>query len=258
MKIPALFILLATLAAVPALATSPADALFSKGNTAYVAGENNAADADAAKASYKEAADNYKAAIEAGDVSWAAYFNLGNASCKLGDIGHAVLDYERAFAIDPVRPEAVLNIAKAREALGLPATHVKSRIEEWGTRIPMRWWMWGGAVAAWALLASLVLPFVHGGHRLATVCAVIASAALCTACAAGMLAWHLHAKWRIVTTDDAPMLAAPDDKASQVRKLGQATEAYEMRSYDKWVFVRTEQGDEGWVLAKDAASVWEK
>jgi tetratricopeptide (TPR) repeat protein len=257
MRTPAFLILIATFAAGNTFAAPSADALFSKGNTAYVAGEN-AESADAAAAAYKEAADNYKVAIGAGDVSWAAYFNLGNASSKLGDYGEAVLAYERALVIDPVRPEAAVNMAKAREAAGLPAVRKPGRVEEWGTRIPMRGWMWAGAVSAWALLAAFVLPFLHGGHKLATICAVIASLALCAACAAGMYAWHIHAQWRIVTTDDAPMLAAPDDKASQVRKLGQATEVSQMRAYDKWIFVHTEQGDEGWMLSKDAASVWDK
>jgi hypothetical protein len=238
-----------------AKATPQSDALFSKGNTAYVAA-SNAPSSGAAKASYREAAESYKAAIDAGDVSWAAYFNLGNASFKLGDYGSAVLNYERAFAIDPVKPETEINMARAREAAGLATARPTGRIEKWGTRFPMRALMWVGAIGGWAFLAAFVLPFLYGRHKMATIAASIASFALFAACMTGMYAWHIHAKWRVVTGSDAAMLAAPDEKASVVRKLSPATEVNVIRTYDKWIFVRAEQGDEGWVLSEKASSVW--
>jgi hypothetical protein len=231
------------------------ETLFSKGNTAYVAA-SNAADADAAGASYKEARDNYKAAIAAGNESWAAYYNLGNACFKLGEFGEAVLNYERAYTIDPVIPETVANIARARETAGLPPVRVQSRLETWGTKFPMRWFMWAGALGGWAFLAAFILPFFYGRHRMATIAASIAAFALFGASVAGMYAWHVHAKWHVVTVDDTPILAAPDEKASVVRKLVAATGVEVVRSYDKWIFVHTEQGDEGWVLAAQAPSVW--
>jgi tetratricopeptide (TPR) repeat protein len=243
--------------ALPALAgaTTLSESLFSKGNTAYVAAEN-ATDNDAALASYKEAAASYKKAIEAGDQSWAAYYNLGNTYFRLGDYGNSVFCYERAFAIDPVRPETESNITKAREAAGLTPVRAQGRIEAWGTRFPMRWFLWGAALGGWAFLAAFVLPFFYSRHRLATVAASLAALALFGTSLVGMYAWHIHAQWRIVITADTPMLAAPDEKASEVRKLSPATCVSVVRTYDKWIFVRAEQGDEGWVLAERAASVW--
>jgi hypothetical protein len=238
-----------------ARATSVSDTSFSQGNTAYVAA-TNATDADSAKAAYRKAAENYNAAIEAGDRSWAAYYNLGNAYFKLGDYGNAVLDYERAYVIDPVKPETEANMAKAREAAGLPSARAQGKIEAWGTSFPMRWFMWAGAVGGWAFLAAFILPFLYGRHRLATIAASIATLALFGTCVVGMYAWHIHAKWRIVTHADTPMLAAPDEKASVVRKLGPATGVKLVRAYDNWIFVKTEQGDEGWLTSQQAPSIW--
>jgi tetratricopeptide (TPR) repeat protein len=256
MRLLSILFFAATLA-LQATATPFSDTFFSKANTAYVAGEN-ATDAKEAETSFREAANNYKSAIEAGDISWAAYFNLGNAYCKLGEFGNAVAAYEKAIAIDPAKPEAVVNMARARQTAGLEPVRKESRIENWSGNLPVGAWMWAAAAGGWCFLAALVLPFFYGGHKLATITAAVSTFAFTAACMTGLLGWHMQARWRVVTTPDAPMLAAPDDKASEVRKLGDATDVKVRRTYDKWLFVTTEQGDEGWILAENTASVWEK
>lgn len=256
MRILTTLLFVATLA-LTVSASGLADSFFSKGNTAYVAGEN-AQDPKEAETAYHEAVTNYTSAIEAGDVSWAAYFNLANAYSKLGELGRAVNAYERAIAIDPSRPEAAINMAKARQTAGLEPVRALTRIETWGCNLPVRAWMWAAAVGGWCFLAALILPFFHGGHKLATITATVSTGVFTAACLAGLLGWHIQAKWRVVTVPDAPMLAAPDDKASEVRKLGDATAVKVARTYDKWLFVTTELGDEGWILEANAASAWEK
>lgn len=240
-----------------ASASNLSDSLFSKANTAYVAGEN-ATDAKSAETAYKEAVDNYKSAIDAGDVSWAAYFNLGNAYCKLGQFGFAVVSYQKAIAIDPSKPEAAVNMARARQTAGFEPVRAPNRIEVWSENLPVRAWMWAAAIGGWCFLAALVLPFFYGGHKLATITATISTFIFTAACMTGLLGWHLQAKWRVITNPDAPMLAAPDTKASEVRKLGDATAVNVRRIYGKWLFVTTEQGDEGWILVDNTSSVWEK
>lgn len=256
MRILSILFLFMTLAC-GASASTFSDSAFSKGNTAYVAGENTT-DAASAEKAYREAIANYKAAIDAGDVSWATYFNLGNSYCKVGEFGRAVNAYERAIAIDPAKPEAAINMARARQTAGLEPVRVPGRLETWAANLPVRAWMWAAAFGGWCFLAALVLPFFYGGHKLATITAAVSTFAFTAACMTGLLGWHLQAKWRVVVTPDAPMRAAPDDKASEVRKLGDATAVEVGRVYDKWLYVTTEQGDSGWILNDNAASVWEK
>ena len=65
-------------------ASSP-NTLFFHGNALY--GEER----------YAEAAAEYERVLAAGLESGPLYFNLGNAYFKAGDVGHAVLAYERAL-----------------------------------------------------------------------------------------------------------------------------------------------------------------
>jgi len=67
---------------------------------------------------YAEAAETYEKALASGIESGAVHYNLGNAYFKAGDLGRAVLAYERARRIIPGDPDLAANLAFAREQAG--------------------------------------------------------------------------------------------------------------------------------------------
>lgn len=97
-------------AAGTAVATDPASetpqTLFFQANTAY--GEERYADAVAA----------YEKVLATGVESGNLHFNLGNAYFKGGDVGRAVLSYERARRLIPRDPDLHANLGYARERSG--------------------------------------------------------------------------------------------------------------------------------------------
>ena len=66
-------------------------------------------------ANYKQAADKYEDLIKTGQWNAPAFYNLGNTYFQLHDFGRAILNYERALALEPNHPEAQTNISVARE-----------------------------------------------------------------------------------------------------------------------------------------------
>jgi hypothetical protein len=78
---------------------------FSAGNAAYEAGD------------YHAAIERYMEVADAGVVHRDLYYNLGNAFFKSGDMGHAVLWYERALALDPRNDDIRANLAVVRAML---------------------------------------------------------------------------------------------------------------------------------------------
>lgn len=80
--------------------------LFFRGNTLY--GDEKYADAIAA----------YQKILASGVESGNLHFNLGNAYFKAGDVGHAVLEYERARRLVPRDPDLHANLGYAREKSG--------------------------------------------------------------------------------------------------------------------------------------------
>jgi tetratricopeptide (TPR) repeat protein len=85
-------------------AGSPA-ALFAAGNAAYEAG------------AYVDAIDRYQQTASAGIENADLFYNLGNAYFKTGDLGRAVLWYERALRLEPRSNDVRANLGVVRSLL---------------------------------------------------------------------------------------------------------------------------------------------
>lgn len=59
---------------------------------------------------YNEALTQYRLAVETEGVSSNLYYNLGNTYYRMGDIGQAVLNYQRALKVDPSNDDARANL----------------------------------------------------------------------------------------------------------------------------------------------------
>lgn len=86
------------------MAASPAE-LFFQANQAYKSGN------------YLEASKIYSELIINGPVSGYIYYNLGNSSFRQGDLGSAILNYERARTLMPRDADLAFNLSYARERI---------------------------------------------------------------------------------------------------------------------------------------------
>lgn len=83
-------------------ADAPPESLFVAGNVAFERGD------------YAQAVDSYTALANRGVENGSLAYNLGNAYFKLGDLGRAVLWYERARQLDPRNEDVRENLALVR------------------------------------------------------------------------------------------------------------------------------------------------
>src|SRR5205823_2389862 len=90
------------LVSTPFLMAQPA-AQFAKANQEYAAGDFKAAIAD------------YEELVRFGQDTPNVFYNLGNAYFRKNNFGHAILNYERALALEPHHPEAEANLRIARD-----------------------------------------------------------------------------------------------------------------------------------------------
>src|SRR6266404_309913 len=79
------------------------DAQFAKANQEY------------ADRNFKEAIDGYDQLVRSGQWSANLFYDLGNAYFRAGDFGHAILNYERALALERHHPESTANLQIARD-----------------------------------------------------------------------------------------------------------------------------------------------
>src|SRR5205814_10590505 len=104
MKVRTLFIdLCCTVICTFIAASSFAQTDFDKANQEYAQGH------------FKAAIDGYEALARSGQWSANVFYDLGNAYFRTGDFGRAILNYERALALERHHPEATANLQIARD-----------------------------------------------------------------------------------------------------------------------------------------------
>src|SRR5712692_5378225 len=86
----------------PFLMAQPA-AQFAKANQEYAAGN------------FKSAIADYEELVSSGQDTPNVFYNLGNAYFRQNSFGHAILNYERALALEPHHPETQANLRIARD-----------------------------------------------------------------------------------------------------------------------------------------------
>lgn len=88
----------------------PADS--AKADAATFTGEQLAAMADSAYAAdnYRRAQDLYSQALKVDGSSSVLFYNLGNAYYRQGNLGMAIVNYERALKLDPTNADARKNL----------------------------------------------------------------------------------------------------------------------------------------------------
>src|SRR4030095_13658008 len=84
-------------------AIAQSDAEFAKANQEYAQGH------------FKDAITSYEAVVRAGRWNANLFYDLGNGYFRTRDFGRAILNYERALALDQHHPEATANLQIARD-----------------------------------------------------------------------------------------------------------------------------------------------
>ncbi|MBT8395359.1 MAG: tetratricopeptide repeat protein [Gemmatimonadetes bacterium] len=107
------------------------EGLMAMGNTRYQ--END----------FAGALEAYASVLEAGLESPSLHYNLGNSYFKIGDLGRAILSYERALRLNPGDPDIRANLELARslttdEIEPLPRFWVFSVLSWWTNLLPRR------------------------------------------------------------------------------------------------------------------------
>jgi tetratricopeptide (TPR) repeat protein len=221
-------------------AESP-NTIFFRGNTLY------------AEERYAEASAQYEQLLAAGLESGNLYFNLGNAYFRAGDVGRAILDYERARRLIPGDPDLIANLGYARAVAGV--SEAAPGWERLLFPLAPRFSSDGLLIVASALWALLMLLLV-----VARLSAPAARAARTAAAVTGLaLAVVLSsAAYRLVTVDLPIYAVVVEPQAVTVRFEPSAggTAHFEAKpgtvlrlegERQGWAQVRRADGPRGWI-----------
>ncbi len=133
------------------------------------AASDNAAKADAAytQKNYADALHYYRLAAQHDGVSTQLYYNMGNTYYRLGNLGQAVIAYERALKLDPSNKLARRNLAFVRTKITDRPEDDSSFLYNMHRRIVSfmspNAWAWT-AFTVFVILLGLVSVYIFTSH----------------------------------------------------------------------------------------------
>jgi tetratricopeptide (TPR) repeat protein len=206
---------------------------------------------------YAAAITAYDSLLKDGYRSSDLFYNLGNAHYKAGNIGRAVLNYEKALKLSPDDDDIRYNLRIANLKVvdkidAIPAVFYRrwlNTVSGWCSPDTWSWWLIAGC---W-LLAGTVFGFVVSGSsgrkKLFFLAGLLCLLLVGFTALAG---WESH---RLSTQEhEAVVLApsvyvksAPDEKGNDLFILHEGTKVSLLDRVNGWQEIRLANGSVGWV-----------
>src|SRR5215470_8980613 len=215
------------------------------------------ANQDCAQGHFKEAIVGYETLVRSGRWNTNLFYDLGNAYFRTGDFGRAILNYERALALDNHHPEATANLQIARDearALELQPT----KLERYLQFASINQYVIAAAVAFWlGIFGITALIFVRRRS------AALLSLSCLSLLVCGMAIWAIHTLDKgsegrglaIVTSNDVQARLATADTANSVLALPPGSEIKILSTRGDWMYAALPNELRGWIQTKNAEPV---
>ena len=200
---------------------------------------------------FRQAADGYIHLIEDGYENGHLYYNLGNAYFRLGEVGRAILYYERASLLMPRDDDLAFNLSQARNQTQDVESHleISSRHRFLGLDSVNLY----EALFAFTLLYFFFFSMICIRLFKKTEWTYYLSIFLAIMISVG--AFTLSLKWyawvtdnrAIVLSEELEVLAGPDAKDTVLFKLHVGTMVDAERNEGDWVLINLSKEKRGWV-----------
>jgi tetratricopeptide (TPR) repeat protein len=221
------------------------DGLFRKGNESFAGGD------------FRSAIQHYSAIVAAGFIHEAVFYNLGNAYFKDGQMGKAILYYEKAAKLVPQDREINENLTLARsrivDKVETPQPHVFFRVlSRLRGGLPLD--METGVAAGLFALANLIYSFhlLKKSGRGKRILLRLAMAFLSVSLLVGIsnairIYQDRSVRDAIVLGEKVDVLSGPGSDHSSLFSVHDGLKVTIQNDVGEWSQIRLENGWNGWV-----------
>ena len=216
---------------------------FANANREYAAGH------------FQAATEGYEALVRSGQWNPTLFYNLGNAWYRRGDLARAILNYERALALDQRHPEATANLRLVRDQ-----ARALELVPQWPERflVSMNFasYAWIAAIGFWAGMFALA-SFLF---RRSTATAIVMIAAF-VLCGCAVYALYVVEKGNrgeslaIVTGKNVEARLATADNANSILALPAGSEIKILSIRGDWSYAALPNNLRGWLPTRSAEPV---
>lgn len=222
-----------------AVSNGPSEEIFFKANEAFKEGH------------FQEAIKGYDSLVQSGLINGHLYFNLGNAYYRTGQLGRAILNFEKARLLMPRDADLRFNLDHVRGQTVDAITESKgfvSMVFFWLDALNLGELFWAFAVANIVLWTTLLLRIFY---RLEwTYYSALATVAVWI-----VLGTSFGMKWQetknsdrvVILAEEVPILAGPNTGDTVLFKLHEGAIVRYERSEDDWSLIRLSDKKRGWV-----------
>jgi tetratricopeptide (TPR) repeat protein len=212
-----------------------ADDAFTAANRAFAEGKTDAALA------------GYEGLLKQG-ASAPLLFNLGNAYAKNGQVGQALLAYDRARLLAPRDPDLEANRSYTLHHANLPAPGTTA--ERLAETLSPNEWAWLLVAAVTAACAGGFTLYARPGVPLRVATGAMVLGAAIALGGLGLRQGGLHRAYVVVP--EATVRLSPFAEAQTAFSLPDGTPVQVEAAHDDFLRIRTAKGETGWVRRGEA------
>lgn len=227
------------------VARAEADSVFAKANADFAAGH------------YPAAIAGYESLVK--DRQWNAslFYDLGNAYFRADDRGRAILNYERALALDPNQPEAKANLQLVRDqtrALELAPGWAEQHLDF----LTPTQYAWLAAVAFWGAAAILCGLYLARRRPVVWIFALLLAGTVGAGAAFAVYQFEMGRSGRdvaIITSKNVQARLATAESAGTVLVLPPGSEIKILSTRGDWIYADLPNDLQGWIPVQSAERV---
>lgn len=209
---------------------------------------------------FEEAANLYQSLADSGYVNAKLYYNLGNAYFKCNKVPNAILNYERAYLLDPTDEDIEFNLEYAR-------TFTVDRFESIPTFFLKKWyysvrslctsngWAWM-SIAVLVLLLTSGMVFWFSSTPWVKRTLFIAGSVFLILFVMSTL-FSIQEKNRALAKDKAIVFqsvvtvkSSPGSSGKELFILHAGTKVNVLQNVGEWTEIRIEDGNKGWIQSE--------
>jgi hypothetical protein len=187
------------------------------------------------------------------------YYNLANAYFRSGQLGRAILNYERAKALIPRDADLNFNLRYALDQTRDAVSATQNFIGQaffWLDELTFDELLWGFGVLNLVFWGIPVLRLFVRPEWSYYVLIVLLVFWLATGASLGMK-WHQMTSDRraVILVDEVDILAGPDVRDTVLFKLHEGTTVHRERVENGWSLIRLSENKRGWLESDDIESI---
>ena len=207
---------------------------FNAGNVAYSRGE------------YDKAIEIYEKIVAEEGSGAGLLYNLANSYARKGQVGLAILNYERALKIHPADADILGNLSKVRKDSGL-FTEEPEKVEQFFQVLSIDGWTIG-AFACLLLLAILLAARLK--YRVLPKSLILAGYSalfLAIVCVSATIYSYQSYNPLVVIADDVKLQVSPFEGATSTGAVEEGRLLFPVKQHGDYTYVADKSGRKGWL-----------